>query len=174
MAIARQIGCAAALLAVGLIGDDSSEYQVKAAFLCNFAKFVEWPPQTFKTADDPVVICVLGTNPFGNALQTTASHSEAEGRKFEIRNISEVRPGSRCQVVFVCAAERKHLKSFAESIRGSAILTVSESPGSISDGGIINFKLVEGRVRFEINPDAAKRANLRINSRLLSLAEIKK
>jgi hypothetical protein len=173
----RRVGLVIALgvaLAFGGLGEEIDEYQVKAVFLCNFAKFVEWPAQTFKTADDPIVICVIGRNPFGKALETAASRSRAQGRKITVAEIAEVRPGCMCQILFVATIERKPLRSLLERIGESGILTVGESEGFTANGGVVNFKLVDSQVRFEINPDAARRENLRISSKLLTLAEIRK
>jgi hypothetical protein len=162
------------LLSFEAPGEEIGEFQVKAVFLCNFAKFVEWPPQTFKTPDDPIAVCVLGRNPFGKMLEAAASRSEAQGRKFQVREVSEVPSGSNCQILFVVTTDRKQIRSLVESIKDTGILTVGQAQGFTSDGGVINFKLVDNQVRFDINPDAAKRENLRISSRLLNLAEIKK
>jgi hypothetical protein len=148
------------------------EYQVKAAFLYNFAKFVEWPAQSFKTANDPIVICVLGKDPFGNVLDEPMKGTEADGRQIVVRRTSDVRQASACNILFISSSERKRLTSVLAAARACGILTVSDMEDFAAQGGVINLKLENGRVRFEINPDAAERSGLRISSKLLSLAQI--
>jgi hypothetical protein len=146
------------------------EYQVKAAFLLNFAKFVEWPATTFKTPGNPISICVLGTNPFGRSLEEAASGKSMDGRKFAVRQIGEMGQASGCQILFVPSQQKKGVQEASPP----GVLIVGESEGFASCGGIIGFKLDSGRVRLEINVEAAERRNLRISSKLLSLAQIVK
>lgn len=148
------------------------EYQVKAAFLYNFAKFVEWPALTFKTDKDPLRICVLGQNPFGNALVEGVGGKTVLGRPLVVSGISDPGQGADCQIVFVGSSERKRLRSIFADLRMTGILTVGESEGFATQGGIVNFKLEDGRVRLEINIEAAGQAKLRISSKVLSLAQI--
>jgi hypothetical protein len=164
----------ALLLVTGSARAQVDEYQVKAAFLYNFAKFVEWPPHVFKTGKDPITICIFGQSPLGNALDEAVAGKLVEGRPFLIRSIEEIVPTCNCQILFVGSAERKRFRSFAGNLRGAGILTVGETQGFASSGGVINFKLEGGRIRLEINPEAAERSQLRISSKLLSLAEIVK
>jgi len=149
-----------------------NEYQVKAAFLYNFAKFVEWPAQSFKGPDDPITICVVGHDPFGNMLEDTVKGKSFEGRPFAVRDVAEVQQAGGCNILFFSTAERKHLRSMLQSLGTPGVLTVGETEGFAIDGRVINFKLEEGKVRFEINPDAAASAGLQIRSNLLSLAKI--
>ena len=163
----------AATCILGLRGQ-INEYQVKAFFLYNFARYVEWPSQSFKAVNDPIVICILGQNPFGSALDQAITGKVVEGRPFVVRRISDIQPGSNCHILFVNSSERKRFRSMAESLKGSGVLTVGETPGFTADGGVINFKLEDGKVRFEIDVDAAAREHLHISSKLLSLAQIAK
>lgn len=144
----------------------SAEYQVKAAYLYNFAKFVEWPPEV---ATGTLVICVAGRNPFGPVLQDIVRNEVIAGRPIEARVILE--PEDACDVVFVPqgAAASAYLRAAA----GKPMLTVGESLTFLGQGGIANFYINEtGNVRFEFNPQAAERSKLRISSRLLQLARI--
>ncbi len=150
------------------------EYQVKAAFLYNFAKFVEWPPLTFKTDKDPIRICVLGQNPFGGLLDEAVGGKKVLGRPFVVTEIQDSSPVPDCQILFVATSERKRLRSIFAELRTVGILTVGETDGFATQGGIVNFKLTDGHVRLEINVEAAGLAKLRINSRVLSLAQIVK
>lgn len=143
----------------------SREYLVKAAFLYNFVKFVEWPS---RTASGPIVICVAGRNPFGTILADTIRGEIVAGRTLEARVILE--PDDACHVTFIPAGA--NAGAYLRAARGAAILTVGEAPGFIEQGGLIRFYLEGGGVRFEINRDGADRAGLRISSRLLQLARI--
>lgn len=147
------------------------EYQVKAAFLYNFAKFVEWPASSFPKPSDPIVICILGQNPFDDSLSEAIRGKLWEGRAFTILQIAELPPKSRCQILFVNSSERQRFRSMAASLKGSGILTVGDTPGFLDDGGIINFKLEDGKIRFDINVEAAGQAHLTVSSKLLNLAQ---
>ena len=150
----------------------ADEYPVKAAFLFNFAKFVEWPQDAFKAPDDPVTICVLGMNPFGGALEETVRGKLIGAHPFMVREVTNAQQAGKCHIVFVTASERKRCRSFLDELKGRSVLTVGEVEDFTANGGIINFKLKDARVRIEIDAAAAERARLRISSKLLSLAEI--
>ena len=169
-----RLAAVAIILVAGGAHAQVEEYQVKAAFLYNFAKFVEWPPHVFKNAGDPISICVLGKNPVENALEEAVAGKAVEGRTFLVRQIAEINPGCNCQILFVSSSERKRFRSSAAGIKGLGILTVGEAQDFAAEGGVINFKLEAGRIRLEINLDAAEQAQLRISSKLLSLAQIVK
>jgi hypothetical protein len=150
------------------------EHQVKAFFLLNFTRYVEWPSEKFSSTTDPFAICVLGQNPFGRALEDAVRGKSVEGRSVTIHQIADLSHQRHCHVLFVNASERKRLRSSMGTIRGSGVLTVGESEEFIHAGGVINFKVEDGKVRFEINVEAAAHERLRISSKLLSLARIVK
>ncbi len=152
----------------------SGEYELKAAFLYNFAKFVEWPEQSFKTADDPIAICILGENPFGRALEDAVAGKSLEKRKLMVRQVRDAGHAGGCQILFVSGSEKKHWHVILEELKSSGILTVGETEDFIASGGVISFKLEDGRIRFQISLDAAGQTKLRISSKLLGLAEIVK
>ena len=139
------------------------EYRVKAAYLFNFAKFVEWPAAA---AGGPLTICVAGRNVFGEALSETVTGETVSSRPLVVRVILE--PEAGCHILFVPrgAAAAAYLRAS----QTTPTLTVGESPDFIEQGGIVNFMLDGANVRFEINPEAAGRTGLRISSRLLRLA----
>jgi hypothetical protein len=165
---------AAGLFTMSGRGQVVEEYQVKAAFLYNFAKFVEWPSQAFLTPKDPITVCVFGHNPFGEALEEVIHGKSIDGRSFVYRQVSDSEGASACQILFVASSESKHFRAINGNLKPMGILTVGEAQGFAADGGVINFKLDDGRVRFEINIDAAEHEQLRISSKLLSLAQIVK
>ena len=143
----------------------STEYRVKAAFLYNFVKFVEWPPQA---PPGPVVICVAARNTFGTVLTELLRGETITGRSLEARTILEPDPG--CHVLFV--PRGASASAYLRATRGTPELTVGEASDFIGDGGMIRFYLDGANVRFEINRDVAERAGLRISSRLLQLARL--
>jgi hypothetical protein len=148
------------------------EYRVKAAFLYNFAKFVEWPADSFKTPADPITICVLG-NPFGGRLEDTVNGKLIDDRRLVIRAIADSGEVQGCNILFVATEKRRSAELLAR-VKASPILTVGDCANFAAAGGVIGFKLESGKVRLEINVGAADRARLRISSKLLSLAEIVK
>jgi hypothetical protein len=149
----------------------SGEYLVKAAFLYNFAKFVDWPPSAFKNDSAPLTLCILGRDPFGEALDSIRDKT-VKGRPLSIRRISRVEDAGECHILFISPSEKGDLKQVLNALKNAAVLTVSEIEGFGNSGGMINFVMAEKKVQFEINPDAAHRGGLRISSQLLKLARI--
>jgi hypothetical protein len=168
----RRRAVALGLAAAAWLSGQTDEYQVKAFFLYNFTRYVEWPAGKFSSPNDPFVICVLGQDPFGGALQQATNGKLVEGRSVQVHSIAEVGPKCNCHILFVSASERKRFRPAFAAIKGSGILTVGDSQGFASEGGVISFKLADGKVRFEINIEAAQQEHLRISSKLLSLAQI--
>jgi hypothetical protein len=150
------------------------EYQVKAAFLYNFAKFVEWPPQAFKDSTDAIAVCIAGETPIYAQLESAVIGKTAGSRSFAVRRVSDADPAEGCQILFIGLTDRKRTALILAGARKLGTLTVGESAEFIADGGVVNFKLENGKVRFQINVEAAGQAQLRISSKLLSLAEIVK
>jgi hypothetical protein len=147
------------------------EYRLKATFLYNFAKFVQWPPESFKDPSEPISICILGQNPFGKSLDEAISGKVVDGRALRVREISKVDPDCECQILFVASSEEKRFRSFFQRLKGSGLLTVGET-GLAPDGIVITMKLGGGKVHLEINLAAAECQNLRVSSKLLSLAQV--
>jgi hypothetical protein len=152
--------------------ETSPEYQVKAVFLFNFAQFVEWPPQSFEDAAAPFVIGVLGTDPFGTALEGAIRGETLNGRSFVIeryRSVTEIR---RCQILFISRSEAAHIGEIGAALAGHSILTVSDIEDPAQRGVMIRFVAENNRIRLRINADAAKAAGLSISSKLLRPAEL--
>jgi hypothetical protein len=137
------------------------EYRVKAAYLFNFAKFIEWPNEP-----GPLTICVAGRNVFGDVLSETVKGETINGRPLAVRVLLEPEPG--CHITFVPRGAAA--PAYLRAARGFPELTVGESPDFIAQGGIVNFVVEGGSVRFEIDTAAAEHSGLRISSRLLRLA----
>jgi hypothetical protein len=150
----------------------SKEYQIKAAFLFNFAQFVEWPVTVLTNADEPFAIGVLGEDPFGDALEQTVQGETINGHKIVVKRAQRLNDLANCQIIFISKSEKGRLKEIMTGIDSNAVLTVSEIDGFAADGGIINFYLDGNKVHFEINPAIARRAGLKVSSQLLSLGRI--
>ncbi len=149
----------------------ADEYQVKASFLYNFTKFVEWPAGVFESSDSPISICVLGQNLFGHVLQETVREKSVNGRMLVVSGIPDARSATHCQILFVSSFERTHFGAILGELR-TGILTVGETGGFIEAGGVVNLKLETGKIQIQVNIDAAEQAGVRISSKLLSLAQI--
>lgn len=150
----------------------SKEYQIKAAFLYNFAQFVLWPATAFTNTTEPFQIGVLGDNPFGAALEETIRGETIAGRQIVIVQSSHVEKLADCQILFVNKSEAAHLTDVFAKLDSKPILTVSEDPGFIPHGGTVNFYREGPKVRFEINPDAASKNGLKLSSELLRVGKI--
>jgi hypothetical protein len=162
----------ALLLPVGGIAQEPqpSESQLKAAFLFNFAKFVEWPPAAFAEATSPMVIGILGENPFGDDLERTIRGKTINNRPLVVREFRSPGEATNCHILFISASEKKRLAEIFDGLHGKSVLTVSETDGFTEAGGMINFVAEGNKIRFQINDAAAKGAGLKISSKLLSLA----
>ncbi len=145
-----------------------SEYQVKAAFLLNFTKFVEWLPAAFEDSRSPLAICVLGDDPFDGALDQLLEGEVVDGRQLVARRIRRPPEPKACQVLFISRSE-KDVPVIIQGL-GPGVLTVSDRDGFLGEGGVIGF-VVQGRhVRFDISQRAASGAQLTLSARLLSVA----
>jgi len=154
---------------------DSSEYLIKAGFIYNFAKFVEWPSAAFTQPDSPIVIGILGTDPFGNLIDRIIENKKIGARGLVVKRLkwgTDLKDLKECKILFVGASEKAHLDDLVQIVKSLPILTVGETPGFAERGGVIRFVLEDNRVRLEINVEAAHQADLTISSRLLTLARI--
>ena len=146
-----------------------SEYQVKAAFLYNFVKFVEWPAAAIDP-QEPITLCVLGKDPFGDALSRAIEGKSVNGHRIATRRIAEAAKAQSCHVLFVSASESGRAAEIIRAVRSWNVLTVSEIDRFLDRGGMINFVMDGQRVRFQINAKVAIEAGLKISSKLLQLA----
>jgi hypothetical protein len=152
----------------GLVGSDNAEYQVKAAYLYNFAKLVDWPAP----ANGPVVIAVFGRDPFGDVLDRTVQGKTIDGRPLVVERLSNLEQLKGCHILFVSAAEKKRLGAILSAVRGEPVLTVGEFEGFLDAGGKVNFTVEQNRIRFDVNLSAARQVGLRISARVLNLARL--
>ncbi len=148
-----------------------AEYELKAAFIYQIARFVEWPPRAGEPAGAPLRLCVFGGNPFGPALETIRG-KQVNGRRMEVSLLDMSADTRECGLLFIAAPAEKHLERIAAISRGSGTLTMGDTEGFARRGAIVNFFAESGRVRFEINLEASRHTGLKISSQLLKLARI--
>lgn len=147
-----------------------SEYQVKAAFIFNFAKFVEWPAAAFADKKSPLYIGVLGDNPFGADLERFIRDKTMNDHPLTMRECRTLEEAKKCHILFISASEKKRLPEIFQALQGANVLTVSETDGFTETGGMVNFVSEGNKIRFHINDGSAKSAGLKISSKLLILA----
>ena len=146
-----------------------SEYQMKAAFLYNFAKFIDWPPAALPD-NSPIVIGVLGDDPFDGALENTLRNKNIEGHPLTARHVESLSDAKECHILFISSSEKKHWPEISQALAGSHVLTVSENWDHFTEaGGMIYFFAADRRICFDINDEAARRASLKISSKLMLL-----
>jgi hypothetical protein len=169
---------AAALAAVTVAAGPSpaaetapSEYEVKAAFLYNFGKFVEWPSATLRAREEPFILGVVGEDPFGDALERTVKDKSLHGKRLEVRRFRSIDRLATCHILFVSASEAASLPRLMKTLEGAPVLTVSDMRGFLEGGGGIRLVMERRSVRFAINRRATDRAGLRVSSQLLKLAQ---
>ncbi|MFH1569952.1 MAG: YfiR family protein [Gemmatimonadota bacterium] len=162
---------AALCLAVPLVAAEPrpAEYVVKAAFLYNFARFAEWP--TARDPDAPLIICVLGEDPFGEALEGLAGGT-VRGQKIAVRRAARSTEVEPCDILFISASEAPHLAELLPRYGSEPILTVSDIARFAESGGIVQLTMSGNRVRFRVNVAAAGRAGIRLSAKLLRLGEV--
>ncbi|MCX6362013.1 MAG: YfiR family protein [Armatimonadetes bacterium] len=148
----------------------ASEYDVKAAFLYNFAGFVSWPASAFPTAGSPFVVGVLGEDPFAGRLESTIRGETINGHPMVYRRVTGLDQMRACHILFVGTSELARHADVLSDLRGSPVLTVGESEQFLGSGGMIRLVVVERRVGFEVNLSAASKSGIRPSGRLLKVA----
>ena len=171
--------CCLSFAGLSARGQVAKEYDLKAVFLCRFALFVEWPTNAFPDAETPITIGVLGSDPFGKSLDEAVRNEIVQSRKLVVESYSSVESiinladekNIICHILFVSQSESGKLGRIFAGLKGRHILTVGESDRFCQSGGIIQFVIVENKIRFIINQDAAKAAKIKLSATLLDLAE---
>lgn len=148
----------------------AKEYQVKAAFLYNFTKYVEWPDRCFAAADAPFVIGVIGRNPFGGELEKLVRGRSVAGRSIVAVQLTAIDPTTTLHLLFVATGEEKKIEPHMATLRRAGVLTVGESDRFTAIGGIVTFIRREDQVRFEIDAASAGTSGLKVSAQLLKLA----
>jgi len=149
-----------------------TETQIKAGFLFNFTKFVEWPADAFADAGSPIVLGIVGEDPFGDLLTQAVAGKTVNGRTVLLRHFKEDQNLQACNILFIGASEGGHVARILEKLRGSSVLTVGETDNFAQQGGIINFAIEENKVRLQINLEAASRARVKISAKVIAVARL--
>lgn len=149
-----------------------AEYEVKAIFLYDFARFVDWPPGSLANDHSPILVCIVGSDPFGSALDSTVRGQRIDHREIAIRHTNNVDDLKTCHIAFLSRAVSKDLPGVLESLKGSSTLLVGDGQGFAERGGTIQLYIEDSSVHFPINIDAVQRAHLSISSNVLALAKI--
>ena len=149
---------------------EATEPELKAAYLFNFTKFVDWPPSAFPSDDSPFRLCVFGQDPFGRILDVLV-----QGETFKSHRLIVVRPDrlqdlKACHVLFISRSERGRVEEILASLRGASVLTVGETDGFLDQGGLINFVRQNEKIRFEIREQPENPESPKISSKLMRLA----
>lgn len=150
----------------------SPDYVIKAAYIYNFAMFVEWPADAFVRPDSPFVIGIIGTDRFGSALDEIVRDKRLNNRRFVVKRLQNSQDAAECHILFVHSGEVAKIVDIVDQLRRSPVLLVGDTPEFTRGGGMINFAVVDNKIRCEISVSAAKRARLAISSKLLSLARV--
>jgi hypothetical protein len=149
-----------------------AEYQVKAVFLYNFAQFVEWPQTAFATEQSPIIIGILGDNPFGSYVENVVSGENVNGHPlvvYHYKNIGEIKT---CHILFIDRSEISNLNNIITRLKGKNVLTVSDAPNFLQQGGMVKFVTKNSKINIQMNLDNIKADNLMVSSKLLRIAEI--
>lgn len=150
-----------------------NEYALKSVFLYNFCRFIDWPGTAFASPNEPIVIGVLGEDPFGSLLEEAVKGESFRGRKIRIEHYRSVRDIDRCHLLFVSGSETPHFNEILAAVAGHSVVTVGETETFLERGGMIALAADRNRVRLLVNPDALRAAKLDVSSKLLRVAEIK-
>ena len=167
LALAGQVRCRAEPAAAPF-----REYEVKAVFLFNFTQFVDWPPSAFTDDAAPLVITVLGNDPFGPLLEQTVQGETMKGRALVVRRCRRVEDVGPCHLLYISSSENARLPAIFKRLQDRAVLTVGDADAFAAAGGMIRFTRAQSRVQFDINVAAAQRAGLSVSAKLLKVARV--
>jgi hypothetical protein len=174
-ALLRRLGV---LIACALMAQSASpaeapsEYQVKAVFLFNFSRFVDWPPRSLNSPTEPFVIGVLGADPFSSLLDEAVRNEHVSGHPLIVKRFNRLDELGDCQILFIDRSESSRLDGILKTLDHRSILTVSEIDGAAQHGVMVEFVTSNNRIGLKIDVDAARAAGLSISSKLLRLADI--
>lgn len=153
--------------------DNSKEYDVKAALLYNFTQFVDWPADSFASAEAPLVIGIIGRDPFGDTLEKLVEREHVDTHRIVVQQCRNMVEAGRCQILFISITERDKLQQILNGLEKRPILTVAEFDGFIGRGGMVRlYRNSENKIRVRINLEAAKAAGLTMSAKLLRVVEV--
>lgn len=148
------------------------DYEIKAAFVVKFAKFVEWPAESSAVTEKTLNVCLIGEDTTGDALKRIAERTKVDGRPVLVRTLSRAEEARSCAIVYIGSSETERLRPLLSILGKMPILTVGDAEGFAGSGGTIGFYLAEYKVHLEINPEAAAASGLKLSSQLLRLARL--
>lgn len=149
---------------------ESVEFAVKATYLYKFAPFVEWPDAAFESQSSPLMLCVVGTDPFGPVLDRAVAGQTIGERPVVVRRLPRLEPDSRCHIMYVMGSDAQPAAAALDIVRGKPVLTFTDAARGSGAKGVVHFVVRDNRVRFEIDDHAAAQNDLKISSKVLSLA----
>jgi hypothetical protein len=150
-----------------------SEYELKAAFLHNLSNFITWPPKAFLSDDAPFILCVLGTDPFGDNLEAITTNQRVAGQHaIQISKITNEIEAKDCHLVFISSSEQNKIAKIVNFLKNFHILTVGDTEDFIDQGGMIMFMTVEGKIKLAISPERIIASQLKASAQLLKIAKI--
>jgi hypothetical protein len=151
---------------------NAREYQIKAAFLFNFTQFVNWPPTAFVSDQSPLIIGILGKDPFGSYLDETVVGEKINGRSLIIQRYKSIEEVDRCHILFINLPDAKKFNDVITNLKGRNVLTVGDDPDFLQRGGMMKFFTKDNKVQIQVNLEATQAANLTVSSKLLRLVQI--
>lgn len=149
---------------------EATEYDVKAAFIYNFARFTEWPSSAFEHPTDPIRICIVGDDPFGNTLDEIVRGKMLAEHALVVARVGTPAGARDCHIAFVSRADSERLGSVIAAVRDRPVMTIGDTEDAAQRGAVLGFLIQNGRVRFAINTETAKRTGLVLSSQLIKLA----
>ena len=168
LAFAVAAGAAAPILAQPQ--QDSLEAEVRAVYLYNFARYITWPDSSFPNAATPIRLCVLGSDSFGDALDRAVAGETVNGRRLEAVRLRDYDSVQSCHILYLARSEERRLQALVAAVKARPVVTVSAQDGFVERGGMIRFRRVDNRVRFDINLKSLESSGLRVSARLLGVA----
>ncbi|MDP9253449.1 MAG: YfiR family protein [Verrucomicrobiota bacterium] len=168
----------AAILASGAAAEPpqsqpKSEYALKAVFLYNFCRFIEWPKSAFASPTEPITIAVIGEDPFGPLLEEAVQGETLRGRSIQIQRYRKPDSIKHCHLLFISRSEAGRIEAILAAVAGKSVVTVGETDAFLDRGGMIALMAERNRIRLHINPSLLRAANLDVSSKLLRVAEVK-
>jgi hypothetical protein len=148
----------------------SSAMEIQAAFLVKFSAYVKWPESAFSSPGDPIIIGIVGRDPFGSTVDKIARSFKAKGRNVEIRRFTNSADITKSHVLFIPSSQQGNINKVQAALAGNPVLLVGNSPGFLEQSGSINFVMVGKKIRFDISRTNCQKAGLTISSKLLAVA----
>ncbi len=149
-----------------------SEYKIKAVFLYNFTRFIDWPNSAFTSREEPFKIGIVGTDPFGEYLEEAVRNEKVGGRPIVIERYKNVKEIKDCQLLYIHSKDQREIKNIINFVQSKNILTVCDNPEFMKWGGMIRIYSDDNKIRMQINDSAARSVNIKVSAKLLNVAEV--